>query len=193
MQLSIASGTAACGEQPSLMRGPALTTSRDGTDQSNAFSRDRRCTMLFVSGNSYVDQVVRTAGAWPLWCAVLLLLVYLFQINRLLSGTPEDLLRLSPSTARWTREMLRETYKRLEKTPITTESYAHQLPPKLQRRYIVTGGSGEGQAVLRWVFHLTRICRPGRRAYRAAAAGARTRPSLDPHPRLAETAQARNA
>ncbi|KAB5546959.1 hypothetical protein GE09DRAFT_1174829 [Coniochaeta sp. 2T2.1] len=68
------------------------------------------------------------------------LLLYLFQINRLLSGTPEEVRRLSPT--RWTEETLIETYKNLEKSPITTETYAGQLPPKLDRRYIVTGGSG---------------------------------------------------
>jgi hypothetical protein len=87
-----------------------------------------------------MDHLLRIAGQWSLWCSLILLLVYLYQINRLLSGTPEEVRRLSP--ARWTKHMLLETYRKLEKRPITTETYAEQLPPKLARRYIVTGGSG---------------------------------------------------
>ncbi|OIW30702.1 NAD(P)-binding protein [Coniochaeta ligniaria NRRL 30616] len=89
-----------------------------------------------------MDQLLRAAGQWPFWCSLILplLVFYLFQINRLLSGTPDTVRRLSP--ARWTKEMLFETYKRLEKRPITIDTYVDQLPPKLDRRYIVTGGSG---------------------------------------------------
>ncbi|KAK3393980.1 hypothetical protein B0H63DRAFT_31580 [Podospora didyma] len=81
----------------------------------------------------------------PVWfyatmAAVILLLAYLVQLNRLLNMTPEGVRRLSPS--RWTQASLVETYKRLEKTPITTQSYAGHIPPKLERRYIITGGSG---------------------------------------------------
>jgi hypothetical protein len=72
---------------------------------------------------------------------VLLVTIYLFQINRLLSGTPDEIHRLSPT--RWTREVIQETYHRLEERPITTESYVSRLPQKLERRYIVTGGSGK--------------------------------------------------
>lgn len=88
-----------------------------------------------------MDQLLQAAGQWSLWCSLVLLVVYLVRINRLLSGTPEEVRRLSP--IRWTKEMLLDTYKRLETRPITTETYADQLPPKLDRRYIVTGGSGK--------------------------------------------------
>ena len=65
---------------------------------------------------------------------------YLVRLNQLLNTTPPEVQRLSPT--RWTRETVLQTYKRLEENPITTKSYADKLPPKLERRYIVTGGSG---------------------------------------------------
>lgn len=65
---------------------------------------------------------------------------YLVQVNRLLAGTPEEVAKLSPT--RWTRELLCDTYDELEEKPITVDTYADRLPPKQQRRYVVTGGSG---------------------------------------------------
>ena len=70
----------------------------------------------------------------------LLIFLYLFHINRLLASTPDEVHRLTPE--RWTRERLKETYKRLENSPITPETYKDKLPPRLDRRYVVTGGSG---------------------------------------------------
>jgi hypothetical protein len=70
-----------------------------------------------------------------------LVIVYLARLNQVLSGTPEDVGKLSP--IRWSAPLLRETYRRLEADPITTNSYAQRIPPKLERRYIVTGGSGK--------------------------------------------------
>lgn len=67
-------------------------------------------------------------------------LLHLISLNRLLSSTPEDFRKLTPD--RWTREQIQTTYDRLAEQPITTEAYAAQLPPRLDRRYIVTGGSG---------------------------------------------------
>ncbi|KAK3934542.1 hypothetical protein QBC46DRAFT_399495 [Diplogelasinospora grovesii] len=85
------------------------------------------------------------AGAGKLLLALtliiaFLLLIYLFQLNRLISGTPDEVKRLTPT--RWTRKQLLETCQRLERDPITTRSYADRIPRKLERRYIVTGGSG---------------------------------------------------
>lgn len=70
----------------------------------------------------------------------LLALAYLLNLNRLLSTTPDEVRKLAG--ARWTDEQIKKTYEGLRQTPITTASYASQLPPKLNRRYIVTGGSG---------------------------------------------------
>lgn len=73
--------------------------------------------------------------------AFVLVLLYLVRLNQLLLGTPDEIKTLTPT--KWTKDLLRETYRRLEADPITTSSYAKRIPPKLQRRYIVTGGSGE--------------------------------------------------
>jgi nucleoside-diphosphate-sugar epimerase len=69
-----------------------------------------------------------------------LALVYLINLNRLLSITPDEVKKLAGD--RWTDGQIKTTYERLRRYPITTASYASQLPPRLNRRYIVTGGSG---------------------------------------------------
>lgn len=66
--------------------------------------------------------------------------LYLVNLNRVLSSTPEHFRRLAPRP--WTDEQIRETRDRLVRRPITPASYAPQLPPRLDRRYVVTGGSG---------------------------------------------------
>ncbi|KAK3694155.1 hypothetical protein B0T22DRAFT_372049 [Podospora appendiculata] len=74
--------------------------------------------------------------------AVVLVLValYLVRLNQLMKSTPAAVKKVSPT--RWTKKLLRETYQKLERNPVTTKSYANRLLPKLGRRYIVTGGSG---------------------------------------------------
>ncbi|POS79356.1 hypothetical protein DHEL01_v202241 [Diaporthe helianthi] len=71
---------------------------------------------------------------------LVLALAYLINLNRLLGITPDGVKKLAGD--RWTDEQVVKTYERLRQHPITTASYASQLPPKLNRRYIVTGGSG---------------------------------------------------
>lgn len=70
----------------------------------------------------------------------LLAALYLFQINRMFSGTPDQVLAVKQKP--WTREQLQRTYKHLQESPVDLSSYVSQLPPKLERRYVVTGGSG---------------------------------------------------
>ncbi|KAI1860526.1 hypothetical protein JX265_009925 [Neoarthrinium moseri] len=72
-------------------------------------------------------------------------LLYLWNLNRVLKKTPPEILALSPH--RWTDEEIEETYNKVKKNPI---SWSEHLPPKLNRRYIVTGGSGGvgGQVIL---------------------------------------------
>ncbi|KAI0382459.1 NAD(P)-binding protein [Hypomontagnella monticulosa] len=69
--------------------------------------------------------------------ALVALILYLLRVNQLLSGTPDEVRKLSGS--RWTPDELKKTYKRLEENPI---DYTDKLLPKLERRYVVTGGSG---------------------------------------------------
>lgn len=68
----------------------------------------------------------------------LLLFSYLIHINDILKGVPEEVRKLSSSP--WTEEQLRKTYKRLEESPV---DYTDKLPPKLDRRYVITGGNGK--------------------------------------------------
>lgn len=68
-------------------------------------------------------------------------LAYLVNLNRLLSTTPDQIKKLADPT-RWTDKQIQTTYDRLRQSPITTATYASHLPPKQNRRYIVTGGSG---------------------------------------------------
>ncbi|KAI0148587.1 hypothetical protein GGR57DRAFT_235896 [Xylariaceae sp. FL1272] len=64
-------------------------------------------------------------------------LLYLVRLNSLLSGTPDEVRRLA--APKWTPELLKKTYQRLQEHPT---DYTDKLPPKLDRRYVVTGGSG---------------------------------------------------
>jgi hypothetical protein len=68
----------------------------------------------------------------------LLVVLYLVQLNTKMSGTPEEALKISPH--RWTKDEILETYERIAERPIDSRSH---LPPKLGRRYIVTGSSGK--------------------------------------------------
>ncbi|KUI66722.1 Short-chain dehydrogenase/reductase family 42E member 1 [Cytospora mali] len=69
--------------------------------------------------------------------AVLLLSLYLYKLNKAMTSIPEDVHAWRPRA--WTDEEIRETYERVCKEPI---DFAKHLPPKLERRYIVVGGSG---------------------------------------------------
>lgn len=42
----------------------------------------------------------------------------------------------------YSKELLLDTYRRMESRPVTTGNYVKRIPPKLERRYLVTGGSG---------------------------------------------------
>ncbi|OTA97477.1 hypothetical protein M434DRAFT_391938 [Hypoxylon sp. CO27-5] len=62
---------------------------------------------------------------------------WVWKLNNTLKQTPPEVLAVSPH--RWTEQEIRDTYKRIKAKPIDWTSH---LPPKLDRRYIVTGGSG---------------------------------------------------
>ncbi|KAL1840814.1 hypothetical protein VTJ49DRAFT_7713 [Mycothermus thermophilus] len=89
-----------------------------------------------------------SACALLFFLLVIFVVAYLIRLNQLLLGIPHEVAKLSPK--RWTRDELVETYHRLKARPITPASYAARIPPKLERRYIVTGGSGlVGSAIVR--------------------------------------------
>jgi hypothetical protein len=67
-----------------------------------------------------------------------LIFLYLFRIDQLLKGTPDEIRKLAGSS--WTPELLKKTYERLSRESI---DYTGQLPGRQQRRYVVTGGNGD--------------------------------------------------
>ncbi|KAJ1331387.1 sterol-4alpha-carboxylate 3-dehydrogenase (decarboxylating) [Microdochium nivale] len=72
-------------------------------------------------------------------------LAWLLSVNQKMKGIPAAALKWAPR--RWEKAEMLETYKRVEETPI---DWTPHLPPKLDRRYVVTGGYGNvgGQMVL---------------------------------------------
>ena len=86
-----------------------------------------------------VDHVLVTSHLWT-FCTIIVVgvvFLYLFHINHIMKGVPEDVQKLAGSP--WTATDLRRTYKTLSASPI---DYHTKLPPKLDRRYIVVGGNG---------------------------------------------------
>jgi len=76
---------------------------------------------------------------WAVPLAVALAaLLYLYKINASMRSVPAEIAQLSPH--RWAKEEIRETYERLKKQPL---GFDKLLPPRLNRRYVVVGGSGE--------------------------------------------------
>ncbi|KAI1811797.1 dehydrogenase-like protein [Poronia punctata] len=79
--------------------------------------------------------------------AVLLFIAfsYLWRLNKVMGQTPPGAVAASPY--RWADHEIVDTYKRLKNHPI---DWVKHLPPKANRRYIVTGGSGGvgGQIIL---------------------------------------------
>lgn len=72
--------------------------------------------------------------------AVLLLCLYLYKLNMAMTSIPEEAHAVRPHP--WTDEEIRETYERVCKEPI---DFTKRLPPKLERRYIIVGGSGQSR------------------------------------------------
>ncbi|CAK7272939.1 hypothetical protein SEPCBS57363_005400 [Sporothrix epigloea] len=91
-----------------------------------------------------MDQLLRYLVQHPIAGGATLLVIgfflYLALINNRMCNLPEDLVKIKQP--KWTEAMLRDTYARIEKNPINVESTKAGLPPKLDRRYIVTGGCG---------------------------------------------------
>lgn len=63
---------------------------------------------------------------------------YIYRLNKTLATTPPEAKKLAIPTL--TDEVARETYQRVQRDPIPWEK---SLPKRLDRRYIVVGGSGE--------------------------------------------------
>ena len=68
---------------------------------------------------------------------LILLAFYLRHVNNGMKTVPHEALKLSPH--RWTDEEIRRTYKQISEKPL---DWTPHLPPRLERRYVVVGGSG---------------------------------------------------
>ncbi|ROW18275.1 hypothetical protein VPNG_00383 [Cytospora leucostoma] len=69
--------------------------------------------------------------------AVILLFLYLYKLKNAMTSIPEEARAWRPRP--WTAEEIRETYETICRKPI---DFTRHLPAKLERRYIVVGGSG---------------------------------------------------
>ena len=63
--------------------------------------------------------------------------LYLYHVNRAMVQVPEEVRRVSPH--RWTVEEIQAAYEKAVDSPA---DMVGSIPPKQNRRYIVTGGSG---------------------------------------------------
>lgn len=68
---------------------------------------------------------------------VSLLLFYLYRLNQAMQNIPEQAWAWRGQP--WTETEIQETYERISSQPI---DFARALPPRLDRRYVVCGGSG---------------------------------------------------
>lgn len=69
--------------------------------------------------------------------SLLLLLLYLRHVNNGMKQVPADAIKLSPH--RFTEQEILDTYKKVTANPL---DWTPHLPPKLDRRYVIVGGSG---------------------------------------------------
>jgi len=67
-------------------------------------------------------------------------LIWLYRFNQVLKSVPDEARRLAPR--RWTPQDVRDTQERLKQTPI---DFLKVIPPKLERRYVIVGGSGQSK------------------------------------------------
>jgi hypothetical protein len=67
-----------------------------------------------------------------------LALAWLVRINVAMLTVPEGAREASPR--RWTKQELHDTYERVKQKPL---DFVKLLPPRLDRRYVVVGGSGK--------------------------------------------------
>jgi hypothetical protein len=68
---------------------------------------------------------------------VVIVIAHLAHIQWTMTRVPYEIEDISSN--RWTEEEIRETYKKMEEKPV---DFVSHLPPKLNRRYVVVGGSG---------------------------------------------------
>jgi hypothetical protein len=77
-----------------------------------------------------------STGSMALGLPLLIAVVWLYRINKAIKTVPTMAQKLSH---RWSKEEMASTYERVKEK---STSLAGHIPPKLNRRYIVVGGSG---------------------------------------------------
>lgn len=85
-----------------------------------------------------IVQILAASGLSALLAAIL----YLSRINHILKQTPNEIKQLTSKP--WNPALLSEIYERLDHYPLDLYK---GLPPKLDRRYIVTGGNDRPYAI----------------------------------------------
>ncbi|KAK3394656.1 hypothetical protein B0H63DRAFT_517761 [Podospora didyma] len=86
--------------------------------------------------------LILVASAIAIAIAIAIATACLYRINLAMKVVPEAARKASP--CRWTRQEIRDTYSRVKQSPIL---FAKHLPPRLDRRYIVVGGSDLNQSL----------------------------------------------
>ncbi|KAK3341422.1 hypothetical protein B0T25DRAFT_593979 [Lasiosphaeria hispida] len=68
---------------------------------------------------------------------IIIVTTWLYRINSAMKYIPEEVAKWAPR--RWTQHEIRAAYERIKRNPI---DFVKDLPPRLDRRYIVIGGAG---------------------------------------------------
>jgi len=99
---------------------------------------------LSCPGFKATDMAAEILGWFPLcfFLIIGLFVAYLARLNSLLKHVPEKVQVLCQ--LRWTAEELKKTYTELENRSL---DYKAHVPPRLERRYVVTGGNGKLMAI----------------------------------------------
>lgn len=118
---------------------------------ANLVSREER-----QEGNLQSSAYITMAYKYAMGGVFLLLItIYLWHVNRGMSGSPPDAAKLL--SKRWTPDKVREAYEKTKSSPTDVSKH---IPPKQGRRYIVIGGSGlvggwiVQHLLIRGMFHL---------------------------------------
>jgi len=118
-----------------------LSTCEPGLDNLHSWRVPVNRVFSRASGSSHATTMI----ALTILALILGFVAYVYRLNRTLATTPPEAKKLAIPTL--TDEVIRKTYQRIQKDPIPWEK---ALPKRLDRRYIVVGGSGlvGGQLVL---------------------------------------------
>lgn len=118
------------------MRYEQLTTCL--TYQSFNPRQTLRIDIFTFLGKHHLSAIAIMSAVQCSAAAVVAALLWLYRINRAMEAVPDEVAKITPH--RWTKQVLREAYERVKQKPI---DFGQSLPPRLDRRYVIVGGSGE--------------------------------------------------